>query len=365
MSFLAFNIGNKGVSATLPLRENGVLMNLFRSILINSFIMLASVSAAIDIIVESRQEGMNHRGYKETAGRWMDSNTPATTAKSGAPGLTPQGQIGSRKTTVTPPANGTKETVLSAARFTPPLEVAGEYHVYATWPQASNAAPVTYLIKHANGEERREVSQNGWGATTTANGNEWIELGKYSFSPGGEQYVELQVTGVTKGPDPANQAQAFADAVRFTDEELDNLKAPATPAPAASTRPPVTLPSTPAAPAAAAGRTIAWQDDLTAARATASTQGKKVIVYFYSPQSARSTDYETQVLNTAPVQSLIAASYVPVKINMDTQRELAARLQVFRAGTIDVYDATSGSRLEQISDTPPADELLKRLNAVK
>ena len=90
-----------------------------------------------------------------------------------------------------------------------------------------------------------------------------------------------------------------------------------------------------------------------------------MLVYFYSPQSSRSTDYETRVLNTVKVKAVITQNFVPVKVNMDTERELAAKLQIFRAGTLNVYNAETGDALETISDTPEIDELIQRLEAVK
>lgn len=325
-------------------------------------IALLSAAQAADIIVESRPKGQNHDGYKETAGKWLDSNTPAETAKSGAPGLTPQGQIGSRKTTVAAQPTGDKTKVISAARFTPKIDAPGDYHVYITYPRAANATPVTFVIKTAKGEEKKDLSQNGWGGSADGVANEWIELGTYPFTAGGDQYVELQVTGATGPIDPANPPQAYADAVRFSTEPVQTAQAAtAAAAPKAATAA-VTKPTAAAAPDSGP---ITWLDSLAAGRSAAQAQNKKLLVFFMSPQAARSSEYEQKVLNDPRVKGVIKAGFVAVKINMDVERDLASQLQVFRAGTVNVYDSATGNGLEQISDTPGVDELVQRLNAVK
>ena len=47
------------------------------------------------------------------------------------------------------------------------------------------------------------------------------------------------------------------------------------------------------------------------------------MLYFFSPQSSRSTNYENNVINDPKVKGVIKKSFIPVKINMDTERQLA------------------------------------------
>jgi len=331
-------------------------MSVLKPLFIASFVASFAVASAADIVIESRSGGKNFSGYKENAGRWLDSNTPAETAKSSAPGLTPQGELGSRKTTVAAPPGTLKDAILSAARFTPTIETAGDYHVYVTFPKAGNATPVTYVIKHAKGEEKKELTQNGWGVTSSANGNRWVELGTYPFTPGTDQYVELQVTGATIAADPSNPAQAFTDGVRFSTEALSDLSGPNNAASAKSSN---------GSTAAVSSEPIQWIDTLAGGRTAASSQKKKLFVYFYSPQSERSQEYETATINDAKVKGVINSDFVAVRINMDAQRDLASQLQVFRAGTINIYDSATGANIESISDTPGAEELAKRLQGLK
>ncbi len=365
-------------------------MLILRSLVCALFAALGISGFAADIIVESRAEGKNYSGYSEPVGSWLDSNDPPATAKSSADGLTPQGQVGSRKTSTSAELTSAATGVLSSARFTPDIATGGDYHVYITFPRAGNAASLTVAVKHAEGEEKKTINQDGWGAIDTANGNKWIKIGEFPFVPGKTQYAELQVTKETTVPDKRNPAQAFADAVRFTTEPLPET-APATPVVAAKpavagatpiataiggasnapdavsafTPPAVKQPAAVAASAPPSNAPLQWATDLAAGRDTAGKAGKKVFVFFFSPKSIRSADYEKQVLNDPAVKGVIVAGFVPVKINMDMEIELAGQLQVFRAGSISVYDAATGNGLDRIGDAPGVDELVKRLEAVR
>lgn len=322
--------------------------------------LAASPAMAADILVESRDGGQNHNHYTEPRGGFLDSNTPAETAKSAAPGVTLG--IGSRKATVPSEPSGSSD-VIAAARFTPPIETEGNYHVYITFPRAANANPVDILVKSADGEETRKVHQDGWGARGVSNANRWVPVGQFRFTPEGQQYVELRITGETQPADTRNQGQMFADAVRFSTEPITATAAtPARPAQSQAQSP--GQPAVPTLPANTPVQLI-WADSLTEARTLASEARKNVFVYFYSPASARSSDYDNQVLTTPAVQAAIQQGFVPVRINMDQNAELAVQLQVFRAGTIGLYNAQAGNELLKITDTPPAPELTRRLNSIR
>jgi len=329
-------------------------------------ILAAALPAwSADVIVESRPGGKNFEGYSETRGRWLDSNTPADTAKSSAPGATPG--IGSRKTTVQPEPGANPATLVSTARFTPKITEPGQYYVYLTFPRAANATPLSVLVKTSQGEQRKDITQDGWGAAGAPNGNEWLEIGQFPFTTAGGEFVELNVTGATGAADPGNQAQAYADAVRFSTEKISAATAPA---PAVPGRPVSPATKAPEKAAGAVSSTssaapLAWQTDLAAARATAAAEKKQVLAFFASGESSRSTEYEKGVLNKPAVRAVIAEKYVPVKIDMESQKQLVSQLQVFRAGTINIYDGATGSFVAQIGDTPEADELVKRLNSAK
>lgn len=330
-----------------------------RFLIFSLILGLGSLSAADTIIVESRSGGQNFEGYSEPAGQWLNSNTPVETSKSSAEGLEASATIGSRKATVNPDSAPAAQ-VVSAARFTPPLSAPGEYHVYITFPRAANATPLDVYVKHAGGEETRKIMQDGWGAQGSPNGNQWINVGQYKLEPGGKNYVELRVTGATGAAAPANAAQAYADAVRFSTEAVSSAVNPTGAAAGRAKQ------QTPAANSGSAAQTasaeFAWAPSLGDARARARDAGKNVLVWFYSPGSSRSSDYEANVLNDARVRTAIARRYVPVRVNLDTEGPLAAQLQVFRAGTIGLYNASTGAALGQITETPATEDLIQRLN---
>lgn len=320
-------------------------MDKLRAVLAVGILSILVPAFSADIIVESRPEGQNYSGYSEIEGKWISSNTPADTAKSGAPGLTPQGQAGGRKTIIAVDPATPPDQVISSARFKPPVTEAGNYHVYVTFPRAANATPITMLVKDAEKTSNKQITMDGWGGMGISNSDQWIEIGTYPFTPGGDQYVELQVTGATRAADSRNPVQAYADGVRFSTEVISAGRSPA-PAPASSATAPANLD---------------WKTSIADGRAEAQKNDKQILVFFYSPASSRSTDYEKSVLNTPQVRQVIAAGYVPVKINMDTERQLAAQLEVFRAGTINIYDAATGAAVKQIGDTPQASDLVSRL----
>ncbi|MGI8906752.1 MAG: thioredoxin family protein [Candidatus Sumerlaeaceae bacterium] len=332
---------------------------------------------AEDIIIEARPEGQNHDKYKEHSGRWLDSNTPAATAKSAAPGLTPQGTCGTRKFAMGGAPVDSK-TVVASARFSPKLASAGHYHVYVTFPKAANATPVNYIVKNARGEETKSLAQDGWGGVGNPNSGIWLSLGNFDFAAGDDQYVELQITGEAGVASPQTPGQAFADAVRFNSEPLsDAIPAPSGPAPTPKPLDPNATPviaaAAPAAmiPAAAVPTPVepaeniqlSWLEDIKSAQVDAGKSGKKIFVFFYSPESERSNNYDKKVFNNARVKSALKDGYVLVRVNIDENRSLANNLQVFRAGTINIYD-DKGNGLNQFTETMDAEELVTKLKSM-
>jgi hypothetical protein len=326
-----------------------------------------AVLKAEDIVIEARAEGQNYDRYKETAGKWTDSNNPPLTAKSGAPGLTPQGKCGSRKFPLGP-GGGDANQILASARFTPKVSKAGHYYVYVTFPKASNATPVKYLVKHAKGQETKSIAQDGWGAVGSPNASVWVGLGDYDFGPSDDQYVEMQVGADAGAPDPRTPGQAFADGMRFsTDQISDSKQASSGPAAtpkagdAAVASTPAGAPA-PAEPGAARPTDVqlSWLEDIRSAQDIAGKSGKKIFVFFYSPESERSNNYDRKVFNDPKVKQVLKDGYVLVRVNIDENRSLANNLQVFRAGTINIYD-DRGNGINQFTETMDAEELSSKL----
>jgi hypothetical protein len=342
-----------------------------------AFLMLPTPLPAADIIIESRAEGKNYQWYKELAGNWVDSQVPPQTAKSSAIDLTPQGTCGSRKFAFLDSTGSNRRPEQAAASFSPVFSEAGRYHVYATWPRAANAGPVYYTIKHAGGETTKSVSQDGWGRTSgISNANKWFYLGEYEFKAGDGQGVVLSVDLSVQPMDPTNFGQAYADAVRFTTTPLPETAvwSPETASggtglAAATGTPPVppltAAVSAPTVPPLTAATTVqlSWVDDISRGQQLAAQTGRKIFVFFYAPESATSRYYEEKVFTDPQVSSLLASDYVLVRFDFQRNTDMAYRLQVFRAGTINVYNS-AGQPLQQFTDRLTPSELVAKLKAL-
>lgn len=314
-------------------------------------ILSFSISAqAQDIIVESRAEGQNFSNYQELEGKWLDSNEPATRAKSSAPGLSAR-TIGSRK--ILFQIAGTSSTVAylpAAARYFPKLSAPAKMNVYVTWPSAANVMPVHYIIKHAGGQDTVDLLQDGWGNQIRGgNADQWVPLGVYDFNGGVDQYVEVRTDAKVKPVGSAANTQLYSDAVRFTAEPLGaaNLKGAA----------PVT--AAPVVAPAAATTPINWMFDITSAQNAAKTQKKRILLYFFLPGNTASMKVD-DTLNAPIVRGVVNSMYVPVRMDFGQNSQMAYQLQIFKGGTIALYES-DGSPVMHITDRLTPDELAARL----
>jgi hypothetical protein len=176
------------------------------------------------LIIEAAPGGKNSDHYKELAGKWMDSRTPPNAAKSAASGLTPRGEIGSRKF-IFSSTGQESATETGIARFSPKFDGAGHYYVYATWPRGGNATPVNFVIHHATGETAKAFAQDGYGVNPTGSGADaWVALGDYDFQPGDEQYVEIQLRPGALPAQSRVSGQVYADAICFSKTPLPDAR---------------------------------------------------------------------------------------------------------------------------------------------
>ncbi|MCX7718167.1 MAG: thioredoxin family protein [Candidatus Sumerlaeaceae bacterium] len=333
----------------------------------------ASDVPAADIIIESRAEGKNNQWYKELAGNWVDSQVPPQTAKSSAIDLTPQGTCGSRKFAFVDPTGANRRNEAAAVSFSPVFTEAGRYYVYTTWPRAANAAPVYYTIKHAGGETTKSVQQDGWGSVSgIANANKWVLLGDFEFKAGEGQGVVLSVDQTVQPLDTKNFGQVYADAVRFTTTPLPEtaIWIPGSPgtslaAPTPSAPPLTAAVGTPSLPglSPSAPVQLSWVDDIARGQQLASQTGRKIFVFFAAPESATSRYYDEQVFTDPVVSSILATNFVLVRFDFQRNTDMAYRLGVFRAGTINVYNS-AGQPLQQFTDRLTASELAAKLRAL-
>lgn len=329
------------------------------ALMVAGTVLAANLAGAEDIVVESRQGGVNTDRYKEVEGpKWMDSNTPPARTKSTAPGLSAQ-TIGSRKYVFALDTTTTRQQPIAhAARFLPKVSAPGTYHVYATWPSAGNATPVTWIVKHAKGEDRKVLDQDGWGGKITGgNGNAWTEIGVYEFTPGDDQYAEVRTGEDVEPVAKTISGQLYADAVRFTTEPLApaqfSLKPSAPPAAAASGQ--ASVPDNTNYSAIP----IDWYYDIATAQGVAAEKGKRILLFFFSQNSAVSQSFE-ELFRDPAIRGVVNANYIPVRLDFSVNTGVAYRLSIFRGGTIAWYD-NGGNALGMASDRMTGIELVNKL----
>ena len=126
---------------------------------------------------------------------------------------------------------------------------------------------------------------------------------------------------------------------------------PASPAPPA-------LPSLPASPA------LQWKESIEEAITEASRSRKRILVCFLLPGSTVSDQLLEKVLEAPRVRRELARDYVLVRLNIAEHSGTAARLGVFRGGTVVVY-SHDGQALEQIADASDPDQFLARLRSLR
>jgi thioredoxin-related protein len=109
------------------------------------------------------------------------------------------------------------------------------------------------------------------------------------------------------------------------------------------------------------GPPLKWNPDISTAWRDAKQTHKKLLLYFFS-EDAFLDHYEKGLWTDASVQAFLDTGYVPVRIDMKKNTELAQKLGVFRAGTVAVYNG-DGAPLGVINDPLPKDQFLKELQS--
>ncbi len=134
-----------------------------------------------DIYMDNR-----HAGYSEPAGSW----SAITTTTWG---------VDSRTATLS-------EGTVVKARWTPPLEEAGQYRILAQVPVLSNPAASGRFMIYSGG-----MPVDSLLFSTPLPGNEWISLGAPQLVPGAGTYVEFVANGTSQGGN-----RVGVDVVRFS-----------------------------------------------------------------------------------------------------------------------------------------------------
>jgi hypothetical protein len=82
---------------------------------------------------------------------------------------------------------------------------------------------------------------------------------------------------------------------------------------------------------------VAWLTSIPEALAQAQSQQKSLVVFFVSPTGESSNFVDQTVFGDRRVRELLASKYVPVRIDITQQPQVAQRLQVFRGGVVNIY----------------------------
>jgi YHS domain-containing protein/thiol-disulfide isomerase/thioredoxin len=114
---------------------------------------------------------------------------------------------------------------------------------------------------------------------------------------------------------------------------------------------------------ASAEGTIPWVYDLGEAQQLAQRDGRLVLLHFYADWCGPCRNLEQSVFPDLTLNRTLAANYVPVKINVDRNQELASRYGVRQIPTDVIIDA-EGRVLHQTSSPSNAAQYVQLLNGL-
>lgn len=197
------------------------------------------------------------------------------------------------------------------------VAVRGTVTVYK--PPTSEKAPHSFMLKDDTGAMRVVIWQRDW---------DKIDF-RTELQPGATVTAKLRVADFKGNIELHLEA---ADRVRkgsVNPEEIVGAGGARTP------------------PTAPPPKSLNWQTDLSTALAEAKRDKKKILVFFNAPDAEPSKYAESHVFSDPTVISEVTGLYVPLMVNLTTQRELATRLGVFRGGVVGLYNA-DGSAIKQI-----------------
>jgi hypothetical protein len=110
------------------------------------------------------------------------------------------------------------------------------------------------------------------------------------------------------------------------------------------------------------GEPIRWEINVAAAQAQAVRERKGVIVFFSSSSATASRYIEDNIFTDGRVRDLVKEKFVPLRIDMQLQADLARRMGVPRGGVVAIYDV-GGTRVLGVVDRPDSPEtLLNKIN---
>jgi hypothetical protein len=112
------------------------------------------------------------------------------------------------------------------------------------------------------------------------------------------------------------------------------------------------------APAEAAP--VQWLNSVPEALSRSQATSRPILVFFTSPTGESSQFVEQTIFGDKRVRSLIATQWIPVKIDMTNQQDVAQRLQVFRGGVVNLYGPDASFR-RSLPNLRRPEELIREL----
>jgi hypothetical protein len=255
--------------------------------------------------------------------------------------------------------NGTQ---LGSATFVAQVPAEGTYEVFVTWSSSGNATNVLYTIHASSGDATVTLDQDGWGGSGQSNGNRWISLGIYPLAGGTTPVVTVTSQADSRPLENRNAHRVYADAIRLMPSGASAAISAAPPAPeepSSAFEPAEPAAANPASTAPAATE-VNWRTDLDAARAEASSSGRRIFLYACSAQSRGCRQMESGTLADPRVIETLNG-VVPVRLDLTADPSQAAELSLYRVPTFILMNS-QGSEITRQIGTMTAEELVSLLN---
>ncbi|MCX7719253.1 MAG: thioredoxin family protein [Candidatus Sumerlaeaceae bacterium] len=106
---------------------------------------------------------------------------------------------------------------------------------------------------------------------------------------------------------------------------------------------------------------LSWTSDIASGYNIARQTGRKILLLFHAPESVTCRYYEEMVFTDPKVVQLLSSQFVLIQVNFAANYQMAYKLQVYRAGVINIYNS-DGSPRDQITARLSPEEFVARLS---
>jgi hypothetical protein len=112
------------------------------------------------------------------------------------------------------------------------------------------------------------------------------------------------------------------------------------------------------------GEPIRWNTDVATARAEAQRGQKAILAFFASSSATASRFIEDTIFTDGRVRDIVSRQFVPLRIDMQFQSNIATQLGVMRGGTIVVYNAQTGQPMGKIERPQSPERILQDIEDI-